>query len=400
MAAAVASMPWLRADARRALAVDALVEVARPSPSADAAARAAAIAALGRAALGGDRTALEVLVASVEDWHPQVRGAAVHALSEVVQRGDRKSVYARLQGVQSLAPAALAGDPGVVKVMVLALSDEQSSVREAAFVTLLKLAAEGDSAADRIVSAKLSALDALRPAAGRGEPRAVQVLLRCATDWHVAVRSAGLAAVAALAETAAAAVAADGAEAGGAALHAVVVAGATALRALAAAARQGDARAVAAVAACAIVVPGGQPREALRACAVDALAHVVLDGDSVGGGIVSARLKAVGALHKAAEYAVATGGFELSQRAISVLVRCTADWHVEVREAAVAAVAEVATRQVPAGDGLEPAAAAVVASAGAGAHWAAVAALVPLARKGNAKAIAALIAQDVGGPAS
>mmetsp|Transcript_53259 Transcript_53259/g.152656 ORF Transcript_53259/g.152656 Transcript_53259/m.152656 type:complete len:412 (-) Transcript_53259:89-1324(-) len=389
--------PYLLRASSRSLAVEALAQVAKEGLSIDdgaIAARSAALSALGRAAQEGNRAALEVLVAGAKDWHPKVKDAAVQALAQVVQKGDRKAVHARLQGAQALAPLALSGDARAVEALAAALNDEHASIREAAMGALIRVAEEGESTAGPLVAARVAALEALRPAALQGDKRAVQALVRCAKDWHIEVREAGIEAVAALAELEA-----------GLGCHAVVVAKVMAIQALAPAARAGEARAVRALAAAASAASGGvlQPmppssprggraREAVRAFAVEALAHVVLDGDSASSSVVSARVGAVEALCKASASATASGGFDMAQRAVGILAKCSSDWQVEVRTAAIAALAEVATRgAAPDGAPQE------VAAAMAAAHWAAIAALVPAARTGNAQALAVLTSQDVGG---
>jgi len=386
--------PYLLRASSRSLAVEALAQVAKEGLSIDdgaIAARSAALSALGRAAQEGNRAALEVLVAGAKDWHPKVKDAAVQALAQVVQKGDRKAVHARLQGAQALAPLALSGDARAVEALAAALNDEHASIREAAMGALIRVAEEGESTAGPLVAARVAALEALRPAALQGDKRAVQALVRCAKDWHIEVREAGIEAVAALAELEA-----------GLGCHAVVVAKVMAIQALA---RAGEARAVRALAAAASAASGGvlQPmppssprggraREAVRAFAVEALAHVVLDGDSASSSVVSARVGAVEALCKASASATASGGFDMAQRAVGILAKCSSDWQVEVRTAAIAALAEVATRgAAPDGAPQE------VAAAMAAAHWAAIAALVPAARTGNAQALAVLTSQDVGG---
>mmetsp|Transcript_86841 Transcript_86841/g.218615 ORF Transcript_86841/g.218615 Transcript_86841/m.218615 type:complete len:397 (+) Transcript_86841:37-1227(+) len=385
--AMVFALPSVMSAGPHALFVEALAEVAKEGPSFDAkaiAARRTALTALGCAAREGDVMALQVLSAGAVDWHPQVQQAAVKALDDVVRQGGRRAVYARLQAVEAVVSAARVGNKEALAALTTGLIDTHVSVREAALAALARIAIEGDSAAGPIVAARVAAVTALKAVALKGETRAVAVLTACMQDWHSAVSRAGLDATIALAL---------GGDVGVETSAAIISGRCSAVRALAPIARRGDTLAVKALVACAMVSTKCAANETLRALAVESLAHVASDGESAAGNAVAARVAAVTGLSAAVSLAVAAGYHVTADRAMTVLMECSAEWHVSVRAAAIKALVEVATCGTSNHGSLSPEAEVAFARI----RWAAVAALVAAAKHGDKDALAALTALEVAG---
>lgn len=154
------------------------------------------------------------------------------------------------------------------------------------------------------IAARRSAVEALTPAARRGDERALQVLVSSLQDWPASVRNAAL----------------DGlAEVATKGDRRVVYARLMAIRALAPLAASGNKRAIDSV-----VAGLKDQHTSVREGAMEELAKIASNGDSVNGGELSARLSAVKAL--AAETP--------DSAAAAVLGTCLEDWHAAVQKAA------------------------------------------------------------------
>mmetsp|Transcript_23728 Transcript_23728/g.43000 ORF Transcript_23728/g.43000 Transcript_23728/m.43000 type:complete len:359 (-) Transcript_23728:83-1159(-) len=213
-----------------------------------------------------------------------------------------------------------------------------------------------DSSVDgKAVAARRSAVEALVPAAQRGDERALAVLASSLEDWHVAVKKAaidGLAEVATKGD------------------RRVVYARLFAVKALAPSARIGVSKAIGAVVACL-----KDEHLTVRSAALEELIRIAREGDSASGGQLTARLEAIKALASLASCR-AWGQAE----AVGVLSECLLDWHASVRAAAGSALQGLLGKDKgPSQDNLAAASAAIEAFA-------------PLALSGDSKGMAVLSA--------
>lgn len=115
----------------------------------------------------------------------------------------------------------------------------------------------------------------------------------------------------------------------------------------------------------------------MRAQAVEGLASVLQEGDSAVASVVAAKSQAAEALAAAASAGTAGGEWIVAALAVAA-----GDWHAEVRDAALRALAQVATHEAMSADGLA-------------ARGAAIQALVPAASRGHSVALRALASQDL-----
>jgi len=173
----------------------------------------------------------------------------VDALLEVAttSRVDAECIAARRSAVQALTPAARRGDERALQVLVSSLQDWPASVRNAALEALAEVATKGDR---RVVYARLTAIRALAPLAASGNKRALDAIVAGLKDQHISVREG----------------------------------------------------------------------------AMEELAKIASNGDGVNGGELSARLSAVKALAAETPDSAAT--------AAAVLGTCLEDWHAAVQKAA------------------------------------------------------------------
>lgn len=201
----------------------------------------------------------------------------------------------------------------------------------------------------KVVAARRSALEALSPAAQRGDERALAVLASSLEDWDVSVRKAAINGLVEVAQKG------D---------RRVVYARMFAVRALAPLARSGDKKALAAV------VSGlKDAHQTVRSAAFEEIGKMAIDGNSDISGELAAKICAIKALAS-----VASAKCPEQLQAVSVLAACIQDWHAAVRLEASAAL-----------QGL-------LGKSGLAAASAAVEAFAPLAFEGDSKALAFLVA--------
>eukprot|EP00930_Biecheleria_cincta_P044966 TRINITY_DN30985_c0_g1_i1.p1 TRINITY_DN30985_c0_g1~~TRINITY_DN30985_c0_g1_i1.p1 ORF type:complete len:292 (+),score=66.91 TRINITY_DN30985_c0_g1_i1:34-909(+) len=147
--------------------------------------RCAALRALAQIAERGDRTALRVVASRLKDPDSVARRAAVRALGQLAELGDPGSVGlvteqlqdedpdVRQTAVRALAELRRHGDRASAAAMARLLADADSDVQQAASDALAELAAGGDSAAAEVLAGKSTATKL---------PKAIEASDQCSVD--------------------------------------------------------------------------------------------------------------------------------------------------------------------------------------------------------------------------